>query len=957
MKSFQIVKSLIYIFVSILVCLNQSTAQTSFSRNLPDLKWHTFETTHFQIIYHQGIEIIAHETAKIAEQVYPVITLDLGAEPPVKTPIIVTDYLDYSNGLATPLGHYIFLWTQNYHKYTTGDTNWLQTLIAHEFTHIVNFWAFRKFPGFWWELTGLGFVPTWFLEGVAEYEAEKWCTHRDMLLRVTAYHKQMLPYKKMTGYIGADQIDARLVYEQGHSLIRYIAARFGHDAVKKIILKFRAFPFSFNLALKRGIGISEKQLFAEWKEQIDSHYTQEYNKHQPLNETAQIFKTPFQGNYGARWSPAGDKIAVVAINEYDEHVRELYIYSQESGKFKKVAGPYVNSFFSWSPDGKKIIYSQKHLVSNGASINDLFSYDIIGKKIKRITTNERATDPHSSPDGKRVVYAVHQISHSNLAILDLTSEEKKVITDFPQWTEVFTPVWSPAGDKIVFSIFDNQGNRDICLINSDGSNIERLTNDPADDRYPTWSPDGENIAFISYRTGIPNLFVMNLSTRQVRQITDTPGGVFNPTWLPDGKQIAVITFEKRDNTDIIILPFSESDSKQKENSTTSSLKFHHQHEPVFLQESTPLFKSSTDLYLKKYNSLLNTRSQILLPYAGRDETGYQPGILNLFSDPLGKHTLMTTMSYRSRFHYSIDYTNRQFSPTIRFYLQKTTLDHGDFLQINQETTLKLVENYWSGSVLFLWNLNFGKSILSNHLLWTRFNFTYRNSINYNEYETNNIPQWARPFQGWSNFLTFGYSWETYRPDISFDIHPKTGYYFGVFGYWGDPAFYSDLTYKQINMYGIARRELFLKEHVVAARLGTVFRTGDQPSQSLLGIGSQTLRGLNFSRTGDKQIFANLEYRFPLIRDLRLKLWILYFERFTGALFFDTGKAWGTNWHTFYDGSKTSFSNVDWAQTTGGELRHRLYLLGKIPVVIRAGYGFNLSDLNEANYYVLFGPVF
>jgi len=234
-------------------------SQVSFSQNHPELRWQTYETEHFQIIYHQGIEQIADKVAAVAEEVYQPITSDLGMKPPGKTPIIVTDYLDYSNGLATPLGHYVIIWAQSENKYMTGNIKWLRAVVAHEFAHIVTFRAFRAFPGFWRELLALGFVPTWVLEGLAEYEAEKWCIHRDMLMRVVAYHQKLLPYKKLTGYIGADQIDSRLVYEQGHSLILYIAHQFGPEKIREIIKNYRAFPLSFNHALKKTLGRSEKQ--------------------------------------------------------------------------------------------------------------------------------------------------------------------------------------------------------------------------------------------------------------------------------------------------------------------------------------------------------------------------------------------------------------------------------------------------------------------------------------------------------------------------------------------------------------------------------------------------------------------------------------------------------------------------------------------------------------------------
>lgn len=950
-------KCTIIIILCLLVFPSQIFSQVSFSRNHPELKWQIFETDHFKIIYHQGIETIANEVAQIAEQMYGPITSDLGIEPPQKTPIVVTDYLDYSNGLATPLGHYILLWTQSYTKYSTGRTKWLQTLVAHEFTHIVNFWAFRAFPGFWRELFALGMIPTWFLEGLAEYEAEPWCSHRDMLLRVVTYSQKMLPYKKMTGFIGADAIDARLVYEQGHSIIRYIAAKFGHEKIKLIIKNFRSLPISFNLALKRSIGISEKQLFSDWEKEVENHYLSTPQKHIPLSQTNKTLETGLQANYGARWSPDGEKIAFVGIKDYQAHVRELFILDTATKKTSKIASPSVNSFFSWSPNGKFLVYSQKHIVKNGSTISDLFMWDSKNGRIKRLTTNERATDPHVSRDNRSIVYAVHQGVMSNLAILNLETQKRQVITHFPEWTEVFTPQWSPDGDKIVFSIFDDQGNRDICFINKDGSDLKKITEHPEDDRYPAWSPDGEKIAFISYRTGIPNLFIKDLSTGKIHRLTDTPGGVFNPAWLPDGKSIALIAFEDRDKTDIVVVPADNFINHPAQTEKYSGLDFHTKKQPVILKTASPLSQTEFNLKSTPYQSFGQIRSQILLPYADRSEKGWQFGAANLFGDPLEKHSLLTTLTYGNRLHYSLDYINHQLNPTIELILNKTTFDHGNFLRFGENETLPLYENFYSGSLGLYWNINLGRSNLSNHILWLRQTITYRNSINYSDYEDKNIEDWARPFQGWNNYLSLGYAWQTFHPDVSFEIHPKSGFNLNVYGYIADSWLKSDMKFSQLNLFGVIRRETFFRDHVIAVRAGGVLRKGEQPLQSRLAIGNQTIRGLDYSIEGDQQIFANLEYRFPLVKDLGLKIWILYFEQFCGALFLDSGKAWGSNFRTFYDGYKTNFSSADWVQTAGFELRHRFYILGKIPFVVSGGYGINISDTKEKNYYFRFGQIF
>lgn len=955
-------KSIGLIFsIAFLLSPVQILGQVSFSQNHPELVWQTFETDHFKIIYHQGIEALADEVARIAETVYEPITSDLGVAPPHKTPIIVTDYLDYSNGLSTPLGHYILIWAKSENKYMTGDIKWLHAVVAHEFAHAVNFWAFRAFPGFWRELIALGFIPTWFLEGIAEFEAEQWCDHRDMLLRVVAYHNQLLPYKKMTGFIGADEIDSRLVYEQGHSIIRFIAHKFGREKIREIIAKFRAMPLSFNLTLKRTIGMSEKELFEAWKNEVGPHYRATSTKHAALSTIGKKLHTSLQGNYGARWSPDGKTVAIAGIKDYEEGVADLFLIDSNSGKIKKVGGPFVSSFFSFSPEGKSIVYSQQHYGSTGAAINDLFLLNVETHQITRLTTNERATDPCFSPDGQKIVYAIHQGTRSNLAIQNVNTGKRSIITDFLDWTEVFTPNWSPDGAHIAFSMWDSLGNRDIYLVESDGTGLIKLIATPEDDRYPAWSADGSQIAFISYLNGIPNLYIFDIETSTIRQVTDTPGGVFNPSWLPDRKHINVIAFEQRDSTEIFIIPIEYSEADIKPGKKISWLPFH----PPAVQRAktpaSPLSPHSVSGDSKSYCSLASIRSQILLPYYGRDEQGYQPGIIHLAADPLGKHTLMSSLSYRSRLHFSMDYTNQQISPTIDVNIYKTTIDHGGFISViendQKARVLPLYENYWSGSLALSWNINFGRSLLSNHLVWLRSTFDYRNIINEKDYKNIETDSWLYPLlQGWTNYLTVGYVWQTYRPNIYYDIHPKTGWWFSSYFRWGDKKIGSDIKFRQIGFTGVVRQKLPIRDHVFAARMGSSFRSGDQPIQSRLSMGDFAIRGISYSEEGDQQFFANLEYRFPLIKDAGLKIWILYFERFCGALFLDAGKAWGSDLVKMKI-QKRSFSSAPWLQTTGILLRHRFYVFGKIPAIVSGGYAIDTQSSHDRKFFYQLGAVF
>src|SRR5262249_3205389 len=85
------------------------------------------------------------------------------------------------------------------------------------------------------------------------------------------------------------------------------------------------------------------------------------------------------------------------------------------------------------------------------------------------------------------------------------------------------PAFSPDGTKIAFNSY-RDGNYEIYVMNSDGTNQTRLTSDAAKDWYPTWSSDGTKIYFDSQRTGHDEIFQMNADGSNVIQITNTSIG-------------------------------------------------------------------------------------------------------------------------------------------------------------------------------------------------------------------------------------------------------------------------------------------------------------------------------------------------------------------------------------------------------------------------------------------------
>ncbi len=511
-------------------------------------KWSTIKTEHFDLYFYEEERQAALDAAEISERSYAYLSETLDYKFKQKIPLLI--YASHNDFQQTnAIQSYISEGTQGVTESLkgrmllpiTGSYGQFIHVLTHEMVHAFQFdimladgpsEVIRRFN-----------PPLWFIEGMAEYLSVGMDNITRMWMRDAVLNNTLLSIPDMT-YV----FDIR-VYRMGQAIWYYVGERYGKEVVGRIFKTARA-TGDIGRAFKAHTGLDLEELSKRWQEDSRNRYLPQEIVLKRPEEVADPITDPCYDctrlNIVPALSPNGEKLAYIGDKNFTLNMFLRGLKRNENGpgyqkdKAKKIVQSgssqsyeslrYFTTSMNWSPDGKLFSFVAKAGKNDAIYIVDAVKNKVINTlKFENLTG---MTAPCWSPNGEQLVFSGTQGGISELYISNAAGENLRRLTH-NRYAHLH-PQWSPDGKKIAFTtdrgpntkidslIF---GEYNIALLDIASGDVELLTQTGGNHINPVWTKEGEEIFFISDMNGIPNVYSMDLNTRDVFQITNFITGV------------------------------------------------------------------------------------------------------------------------------------------------------------------------------------------------------------------------------------------------------------------------------------------------------------------------------------------------------------------------------------------------------------------------------------------------
>ena len=474
----------------------------------PALRFFTHRTPHFQILYHQGEDVLAARLATIAEATHVRLTSAWGLADKRLTHVVLVDQTDLPNGSATvvPWNAIVIYPVPPSGASTIGNTDdWLEYVFTHEYAHILHLDRSRGWARLARGLFGRSVIafpnltlPLWQIEGIAtltESEDGAGRLHAGDFREVVdtaARAGRFEPLDRINGGL-VDWPSGQAWYAYGARFHQYLVRAHGPEKLRDLADRTAGrLPFLTAGAFKRVYGKSLGQLWTEFRQSVTVEVARE-----ALSGARAITQLGFLVD-GPREAPDGS----IYFTANDAH-RFPAIYRLTPGRSRpeRVVTRYGGDQVSVT--AHDVLFDQLEIVRGAALVSDLYLHDLTTGHTRRLTREARLAEADRSPDGGRIA-----------AVRITTGARQLVVLDAPALVGASRPISAHA----------------LPVIASDArEGVVYAT--------PRWSPDGRTIAAERRpRGGVSTIVLLDAVTlREIASITAPDGGrVVNPAFSPNG---------------------------------------------------------------------------------------------------------------------------------------------------------------------------------------------------------------------------------------------------------------------------------------------------------------------------------------------------------------------------------------------------------------------------------------
>lgn len=882
-----------------------------FSKVEPGVKYLEISSGQFTIIFPAKYKTEATKLLKDTPAIYNELAKYWGNTVKGRIRVLLTDNRDYSNGSAT---FFPFNTIEIFMKPPAAETslgkysNWINMVLCHELTHLINFHSSNGFLRFMRKITGtnpffypVAVLPGWFLEGTAVYsESDMFESGRlntsnyKNILTISSTNNTTPDWFRLDGlYRRWPGGSAQYIY--GAGLMNYLSREYGKNAPAEIISQYIKEPLVLPVeyTLKKYTGKTTRQL---WQDYTDSYKTE-------LKTSSADSITSDGFSKGAPVSLADNSL----VYSYSNHKEYPGLYRHNKGRgeyLNRQSG--INSRLSLK--NGKIWYSALSAYRGYATYSDIYYYIINKGKTVRVTKGKRLFSP--VPYKNRTLCIKRENNSSHLVWLNRDRSTKRVSGNYEniQDLTVSTNNLSP-----LLAYRETGKNYWKCgILDTTTGKLKSFTPDGINCYSPLWT-DKNDILFIGETRGQTYLYNYNMDTESINRAEN-----INPYQLGESseKNLIFSAYSTKGidllNIDIDKVRWTKADNSEEQKPAPGSL---------------PELEAAS----KNYNPVRDLVPHYFAPGFRNGGDEFQPGIIFSGNDVLQRHTYFGELYYGFRSRkpgFRMSYYYDGLAPTFATSVSNLYKRHsGGITQHNSKIntglffnlitrnrfTLRLYTGYYRERVEFSGSRNSGTDLggLKTALLFNSAK-NYRDSISA------------------ADGLKFTLSYTRDQRELGSDYNINTISF--------DYRHYFSIS-KPVTA---AIRVGFADS---GGEAGKLFSIGGKGEVEIPAIASSDiftlLRGYPSGyEYGTGGWIMNCELRIPLF-DIERGYWFVHsFERVWLTLFFDAGNLWMRD------------IKIDPLKSVGGELNLRLRA-GILQMTLSAGLAFPL-DTGSAKIYFRIG---